>query len=90
MAGQLGFWSVEERLAEISAPGDPLETLAATVDFEMFRPVLARALGGAPRWKGGRPDFDPVLKFRMLVLQSLHGLSLEHVPPPVRETPVCR
>ncbi|MRX51978.1 hypothetical protein GI374_16460 [Paracoccus sp. S-4012] len=26
---------------------------------------------------GGRPPFDPVLKFRMLVLQSLHGLSLE-------------
>ena len=85
MARQLGFWSVEERLAEISAQGDPLETLAATVDFEMFRPVLARALGGAPRWKGGRPGFDPVLKFRMLVLQALHGLSLEQTEYLVRD-----
>ena len=25
----------------------------------------------------GRPGFDPALKFRMLVLQSLHGLWLE-------------
>ena len=77
MTGQLGFWSVEERLGELSAQGDPLETLATTVDFEMFRPVLARALGEVPRWKGGRPGFDPVPGFRMLVLQSLHGLSLE-------------
>ena len=85
MAGHLGFWSVEERLGEISARGDPLEALAATVDFEMFRPVLARALGETPRWKGGRPGFDPVLKFRMLVLQSLHGLSLEATEYLVRD-----
>ena len=85
MAGQLGFWSVEERLGEISAQGDPLETLAATVDFELFRPVLTRALGKTPRWKGGRPGFDAVLKFRMLVLQSLHGLSLEATEYLVRD-----
>ena len=85
MAGQLGFWSIEERLAEISAQGDPLEALAATVDFEMFRPTLASALGTPPRWKGGRPGFDPVLKFRMLVLQSLHGLSLEATEYLVRD-----
>ncbi|MRX50192.1 IS5 family transposase [Paracoccus sp. S-4012] len=85
MAGQLGFWSITERLAEISAQGDPLETLAATVDFEMFRPVLEGALGRPPRWKGGRPPFDPVLKFRMLVLQSLHGLSLEQTEYLVRD-----
>ncbi len=39
MTGQMGFWSITDRLAEISARGDPLETLVATVDFEMFRPV---------------------------------------------------
>ena len=72
-------------MAEISAHGDPLETLAATVSFEMFRPVLEKALGTTPRWKGGRPGFDPVLKFRMLVLQSLHGLSLEATEYLVRD-----
>ena len=85
MRGQLGFWSVEGRLAELSAQGDPLETLAATVDFEMFWPILAKALGEKPRWKGGRPGFDLVLKFRMLVLQSLHGLSLEQTEYLVRD-----
>ena len=52
---QSGFWPITERLAEISAQGDALETLAATADFGMFRPVLEKALGRPPRWKGGRP-----------------------------------
>ena len=39
MTKQPGFWDVEERLKEISADGDPLETLAGAVDFERFRPI---------------------------------------------------
>ena len=62
MAGQRGFWEVEERLKELSAEGDPLEKLSATVDFELFRLVLTKALGGSHPSKGGRPGFDPVVK----------------------------
>jgi IS5 family transposase len=75
-SGQPGFWDVQDRLRELSAQGDPLEKLAATVDFELFRAELSAALGARDHSKGGRPAFDPVLKFRMLVLQALHGLSL--------------
>lgn len=64
--GQRGFWDVEERLQALSDEGDPLERLAATVDFEMLREELERALGRPDRSKGGRPPLDPVLKFRML------------------------
>lgn len=74
---QAGFWDFEDRLRELSAQGDPLEKLAATVDFEMFRPGLGAALGPRDPSKGGRPGFDVVLKFRMLVLQAMHGLSLD-------------
>ncbi|GIX11521.1 MAG: hypothetical protein KatS3mg116_3231 [Elioraea sp.] len=74
--GQGGFWDVQDRLRELSAQGDPLEKLAATVDFVLFRPELTAALGTRDLRKGGRPAFDPVLKFRMLILQALHGLSL--------------
>jgi transposase, IS5 family len=86
MAGrQAGFWDVEHRLRELSAQGDPLEKLAATVEFEIFRADLAAALGPRDPAKGGRPGFDPVLKFRMLVLQALHGLSLEQTEYLVRD-----
>jgi len=63
-------------LRALSAQGDPLEKLAKTVDFELFRAELTAALGRRDLRKGGRPAFDPVLKFRTLVLQALHGLSL--------------
>ena len=85
MAGPVRFWSVKERLAEISAQGDPLGTLAAAVDFEVFRPVLVGALGETPRRKGGRPGIDAVLKFAVRVLQSPHGLSLEATEHLVRD-----
>ncbi len=55
MKGQKGFWDFEQRLEELSREGDPLEKLAATVDFEMFRPILLRALrrGRKRRGPGG-------------------------------------
>jgi hypothetical protein len=38
MAGrQAGFWDLEHRLRQLSERGDPLEKLAATVHFEIFR-----------------------------------------------------
>lgn len=85
MPGQRGFWDVEERLKELSAEGDPLEKLSATVDFELFRAVLTKALRRRDPTKGGRPGFDPVLKFKMLVLQALHGLSLQQTDYLVRD-----
>ncbi|MEF2554421.1 IS5/IS1182 family transposase, partial [Aurantimonas sp. A2-1-M11] len=44
MAGQIGFWDVEDRLSQLSRHGDPLEKLSVTVDFEIFRADLAKAV----------------------------------------------
>jgi transposase len=85
LPGQAGFWSVEDRLRELSAQGDPLEQLQEIVDFELFRPVLVRAMGSVDRSKGGRPPFDAVLKFKMLYLQAQHGLSFEQTEHLVRD-----
>ena len=75
MSGQLGFFDLEDRLAALSAAGDPLERLCSAVDFEIFRPALLRALRRSDRGKCGRPPYDPVLMFKVLVLQALYGLS---------------
>ena len=37
MAGQPGFLDLDQRYAALSAARDPLERLAAVVDFELFR-----------------------------------------------------
>src|ERR1043166_5794932 len=75
MAGQPGFFDSDERLAWLSAAGDPLERLAAVVDFELFRGELGRSLRRSDRSKGGRPPYDAVLMFKVLVLQTLYTLS---------------
>ena len=75
MTGQPGFFDLDERYAALSAAGDPLEKLSATVDFELFRPVLKTALRRSDRSKGGRPPYDPVLMFKILVLQALYSLG---------------
>jgi hypothetical protein len=82
---QPGFWRVEDRLRELSERGDPLEKLQQIVDFELFRPVLMKALGGGEHSKGGRPPFDAVLKLKMLYLQAQHGLSFEATEHLVRD-----
>jgi len=61
----------------LSKKGDDLERLAAVVDFELFRLELERAVPRADRSKGGRPPFDPVLMFKVLILQSQNNLSDE-------------
>ena len=70
--GTLGFFDVEERLAELSAKGDDLERVKALVDFELFRAALETAVPRAERSKGGRPPFDHVLMFKILILHAMH------------------
>jgi hypothetical protein len=75
MAGQPGFFDGDERLKALSAAGDSLERLALVVDFEVFRDALEAALSRSDRSKGGRPPYDPVVMFKVLVLQTLYTLS---------------
>ena len=70
MVAQPGFFDLEDRLARLSAKGDELERLRAVVDFELFRPELERAVPRSDRSKGGRPPFDHVLMFKVLILQT--------------------
>jgi transposase len=78
MAGrQAGFFDVDERLQRLSSLGDQLEAYAEAVDFELFRPELETALAYADGAKGGRPPFDPVMMFKILVIQAQNNLSDE-------------
>ncbi|MCA8906675.1 MAG: IS5 family transposase [Rhodospirillaceae bacterium] len=85
MAMQLGFFDLEDRYAQLSKAGDPLEKLASAVDFEPFRYRLVKALKRSDGAKGGRPPYDPVLMFKVLILQALYGLSDEQAEFQIRD-----
>jgi IS5 family transposase len=85
MAPQPGFFDADERLRALSAAGDPLERLRAVVDFELFRAELEATLRRGDRSRGGRPAYDPVLMFRVLVLQTLYTLSDDQTEYQIRD-----
>jgi IS5 family transposase len=77
MRGQPGFFDIDERLTRLSGLGDHLEAFSAAVDFEMFRADLVAALAYSDGLQGGRPPFDAVMMFKILVIQAMDNLSDE-------------
>jgi len=64
-------------LKRLSKMGDPLEKVTKHINFETFRPTLEKAIIPQNRdyTKGGRPRFDAVLMFKILLLQDWYNLS---------------
>ena len=85
MGGSPGLFDLDERDAARSASGDPLARLAAVVDLELFRPLLNQALCRSDGSEGGRPPIDPVVMFKILILQALCGLSDEQAEFQIRD-----
>jgi IS5 family transposase len=77
MSEQRGFFDVDDRLKRLSALGDQLLSFAGAVDFELFRAELLRALAYSDGARGGRPPFDPVMMFKVLIIQAANNLSDE-------------
>ena len=74
---QRGFFDQGNRRKKLLATRDFLERVNRFVTWEAFRPVLDKALARSSGDKGGRPPFDAVLMFKILVLQALYNLSDE-------------
>lgn len=72
---QAGLFGLSEHLKRLSAHGDPLEELGRVVDFEVFRPALVSALAYGDGAKGGRPPYDPVAMFKVLILAAQNNVS---------------
>src|SRR5437868_14127431 len=77
MGAQPGFFDVDHRMKRLSDLGDQLEAFGSAVDFEIFRGDLVLALAYSENGQGGRPPFDPVMMFKILVVQAHNNLSDE-------------
>jgi transposase, IS5 family len=74
-SGQLGFFDLTHRYDALTQKGDPLVQLAQHIPWVRFRKTLEKSLQRSRRSKGGRPPFDALLMFKVLVLQALYNLS---------------
>lgn len=70
------FFDEANRMEKISKIGDPLEILNKVIKWEMFRTILKNAVERKETTKkGGRPSYDVVMMFKIVVLQRLYNLS---------------
>jgi IS5 family transposase len=72
---QKGFFDEDDRLRELSRLGDPLEKLNRSIDWEIFRPIITKVLKKVAKGPGGRPPYDYIVMFKILILQKLYHIS---------------
>lgn len=71
-----GLFDEQIRLEKISRQKDPLERLSSYIDFDYFRKPLRKYFDKVvDHSKGGRPGYDYVLMFKILILQRYYNLS---------------
>jgi transposase len=70
-----GFFDEDDCLKKLSSLGDPLEKLNEYICWENFRGILTKALKKEAQGPGGRPPFDYVMMFKILILQKLYNMS---------------
>jgi transposase, IS5 family len=74
-----GLFDEAFKLERISKLGDPLEKLNRTIDWNVFRYTLDKHLATEAKGPGGRPPFDYIMMFKILILQEYFGLSDEQM-----------
>src|SRR5262245_36315895 len=86
--GQTRFFDVERRLEALSAKGDPLERSKRIVRWEGCGAGIESVTATKPeeaKSNAGRKPYDASLKFKIVVLQSLHSRSDEQTEYLIRD-----
>ena len=77
--GQRGFWDEQQRVAKLQDKKPILTRLAESIPWESFRPLLDKGYSQERKSNAGRKRIDPLILFKMLVLQQLFNLSDEEI-----------
>ena len=72
-----GLFDLEFHEKKIKEYQPPLAKLDKVIDWEMFREPIETALYVEPKGAGGRPPFDKLMMFKILILQKYYNLSDE-------------
>lgn len=84
MGRQTSFFDVERKYAKLNEK-DRLLGLNSAIPWERFRNTLTTATQKARKNEAGRKPYDALLMFKVLVLQSLYGLSDDEMEFQIRD-----
>ena len=73
--GQLSFFDISDNYQSLSKCGDPLEKLNQNIKWEIFKGIIEKVFQKERKSNAGRPPFDYIMMFKVLILQSLYNLS---------------
>lgn len=72
---QMSLFDYSDRLKELDRNKDPLVLLESLIPWNEFRSKLEKVRTKSRKSKAGRPPFDVVLMFKILIIQSLYNLA---------------
>ncbi len=71
----MSLFDYSDRLEELDRNKDPLVLLESLIPWNEFRSKLEQVRNKNRKSKAGRPPFDAVLMFKILIIQSLYNLA---------------
>ena len=77
--GQRGFWDEQQRVSKLQEKKPVLKRLSESIPWESFRPLLDQGYALERKSSAGRKRIDPLILFKMLVLQQLFNISDEEL-----------
>lgn len=69
------YFAEEDRLSKLSKLGDQLEKLNSVMDWGIFESLLKGVFVKEPKGAGGRPPYDYVTMFKILILQRIYNIA---------------
>jgi len=83
--GQFSFFDLEKHLDKIYQINNFLPKLNALIDWDIFRASLTIVREKERKSNAGRPAFDVLLMFKVLVLKSMYNLSDDQTELQIRD-----
>lgn len=74
-----GIFDEQNRYLKLDKNKDPLVVLNQIINWESFRGLIDLAIDRKAGTKGGRPYYDNILMFKILILQRYYNLSDEQI-----------
>jgi len=71
----MNIFAEDNRLTKLSRLGDQLEKLNRVINWGIFEGLLRSAFTKEAKGAGGRPPFNYVMMFKILILQRLYNIS---------------